>query len=122
TRSDALLTRSPLNGELPLHPVRLACVKHAASVQSEPGSNSSVRSQLQSSNSLDSAIHPLDESGQRTVGLRRIRMHPPPTALASCEHSSLGTPTPPESPRSRAARREAGGPSPQDPHLSIADC
>ena len=36
----ALLTRPPLTG-LPL-PVRLACVKHAASVRSEPGSNSQV--------------------------------------------------------------------------------
>ena len=36
----ALLTRPPLT-ELPL-PVRLACVKHAASVRSEPGSNSQV--------------------------------------------------------------------------------
>ncbi|WOH14934.1 hypothetical protein DCAR_0934464 [Daucus carota subsp. sativus] len=35
--SYALLTRPPL--ETPL-PVRLACVKHAASVHPEPGSNS----------------------------------------------------------------------------------
>ena len=34
----ALLTRPPL----PLLTVRLACVKHAASVRSEPGSNSQV--------------------------------------------------------------------------------
>ena len=33
-----LLTRPPL----PLLTVRLACVKHAASVRSEPGSNSQV--------------------------------------------------------------------------------
>ena len=46
TRSDVLLTRSPLAiREQALHAaVRLACVKHAASVQSEPGSNSSVQS------------------------------------------------------------------------------
>src|SRR5512137_1421266 len=38
----ALLTRAPLSREqAPLH-VRLACVKHAASVRSEPGSNSPV--------------------------------------------------------------------------------
>ncbi|NDF69833.1 MAG: hypothetical protein EB131_01645 [Betaproteobacteria bacterium] len=43
-RSDALLTRSPLTLEQAPKSVRLACVKHAASVQSEPGSNSSVRS------------------------------------------------------------------------------
>ena len=37
-----LLTRSPLGvQELPqVHPVRLACLRHAASVRSEPGSNS----------------------------------------------------------------------------------
>jgi hypothetical protein len=38
TCSYALLTRPPLT----LLPVRLACVKHAASVHSEPGSNSQV--------------------------------------------------------------------------------
>ena len=42
----ALLTRSPLNlisfgrNRIPLSPVRLACVRHAASVRPEPGSNS----------------------------------------------------------------------------------
>ena len=42
----ALLTRSPLNlasigrSRFPLSPVRLACVRHAASVRPEPGSNS----------------------------------------------------------------------------------
>ena len=46
TRSDVLLTRSPLaiREQAPYAAVRLACVKHAASVQSEPGSNSSVQS------------------------------------------------------------------------------
>ena len=44
--SHALLTRSPLNltsldrSRIPLSPVRLACVRHAASVRPEPGSNS----------------------------------------------------------------------------------
>ena len=44
--SHALLTRSPLNltsfdrNRIPLSPVRLACVRHAASVRPEPGSNS----------------------------------------------------------------------------------
>ncbi len=44
-----LLTRAPLgNTVLPperfssVHPVRLACVKHAASVRPEPGSNSQL--------------------------------------------------------------------------------
>ena len=46
----ALLTRPPLELNLPgrslsnLIPVRLACVKHAASVRPEPGSNSDVQS------------------------------------------------------------------------------
>ena len=46
----ALLTRPPLEHEpssrnLPFHvPARLACVKHAASVRPEPGSNSDVQS------------------------------------------------------------------------------
>src|SRR5687768_9760869 len=38
--SDSLLTRSPLDGYC--YPVRLACLSHAASVQAEPGSNSSI--------------------------------------------------------------------------------
>ena len=46
----ALLTRPPLEYRLPSRrlsssiPVRLACVKHAASVRPEPGSNSDVQS------------------------------------------------------------------------------
>jgi hypothetical protein len=42
--SYALLTRPPLVSIFRKRPatVRLACVKHAASVQSEPGSNSSI--------------------------------------------------------------------------------
>ena len=41
-----LLTRAPLatKEQAPRAAVRLACVKHAASVQSEPGSNSLVQS------------------------------------------------------------------------------
>ena len=40
-----LLTRPPLDAweQAPIVSVRLACVRHAASVQSEPGSNSSVK-------------------------------------------------------------------------------
>ena len=46
----ALLTRPPLEHSLPFRrtsnyvPARLACVKHAASVRPEPGSNSYVQS------------------------------------------------------------------------------
>ena len=40
----ALLTRSPLySGSYPPFRARLACVRHAASVDSEPGSNSPVK-------------------------------------------------------------------------------
>ena len=38
-----LLTRSPLSYPLRGNRVRLACVRHAASVDSEPGSNSHVK-------------------------------------------------------------------------------
>ena len=38
--SHALLTRSPLSNHRSNYPVRLACVRHAASVRPEPGSNS----------------------------------------------------------------------------------
>src|SRR6185369_11315106 len=40
--SHALLTRPPLSPEQAPDHVRLACVRHAASVRSEPGSNSQV--------------------------------------------------------------------------------
>ena len=42
--SHVLLTRSPLASPRKGSPVRLACVKHAASVRPEPGSNSPSRS------------------------------------------------------------------------------
>ena len=52
----ALLTRPPLNykeslrKDLPDSPVRLACVRHAASVHPEPGSNSHVKISFPSGN------------------------------------------------------------------------
>ena len=51
----ALLTRPPLEYQFPFRrtsiniPARLACVKHAASVRPEPGSNSDVQSFILSS-------------------------------------------------------------------------
>ena len=54
----ALLTRPPLELQLPsrristIIPARLACVKHAASVRPEPGSNSDVQSFILSSPTL----------------------------------------------------------------------
>src|SRR5690242_21350471 len=42
--SHVLLTRTPLySRSCPRFPVRLACVRHAASVDSEPGSNSRLK-------------------------------------------------------------------------------
>ena len=45
-----LRTRSPLGAKVqaPQHPVRLACVRHAASVRPEPGSNSPMESDFSS--------------------------------------------------------------------------
>ena len=53
--SHALLTRSPLSPpvQAPEDPVRLACVKHAASVRPEPESNSPQKN-LQSADITDS--------------------------------------------------------------------
>ena len=54
----ALLTRPPLEYQFPFRrtsiniPARLACVKHAASVRPEPGSNSDVQSYILSSPTL----------------------------------------------------------------------
>ena len=54
----ALLTRPPLEYQFPFRrtsfniPARLACVKHAASVRPEPGSNSDVQSFILSSPTL----------------------------------------------------------------------
>src|SRR5207245_9947815 len=42
-----LRTRLPLNLELPPDPVRLACVRHAASVRPEPGSNSPMNEEFE---------------------------------------------------------------------------
>src|SRR2546422_2750867 len=53
-----LRTRLPLNGELPPRPVRLACVRHAASVRPEPGSNSPMRIRSEEHTSeLQSRLH-----------------------------------------------------------------
>src|SRR5438477_11988417 len=66
-----LLTRSPLGlprGYPRLDLVRLACVKHAASVRPEPGSNSPSRSRaaeapLDQGELVVGATHPSDRSG-----------------------------------------------------------
>src|SRR6185295_7480005 len=100
---------------------RLACVKHAASVQSEPGSNSSVRSLLQSPNSLDSRRPtPLDGTWNSTRSTAHLRK--PPTALASCEHSSFGiSPSTPNTrcTASRASSAKGSRPSTHTYRLQI---
>ena len=68
---------------------RLACVKHAASVQSEPGSNSSVQSHT--SNSIDVGPIPI----QRLAPSDQNKTSPPSLAgqeqLASCEHQNVSS-------------------------------
>ena len=63
----ALLTRPPLENMIPktqalsssCSPVRLACVRHAASVHPEPGSNSQFKLQVRSVLSFPSKSFPL---------------------------------------------------------------
>ena len=60
-----LLTRSPLSPRMqaPLDPVRLACVKHAASVHPEPGSNSPTKTK--------------NKTHQKTAGKKTIQPKKP---------------------------------------------
>jgi hypothetical protein len=53
-----LLTRLPLGSQLPKTPVRLACVRYAASVHPEPGSNSPFDSMLLSKINVDTSKPP----------------------------------------------------------------
>ena len=91
---------------------RLACVKHAASVQSEPGSNSSVRSCA--SKLISTLALPLSASARG----QDVRLDPlsGPSLTASCEHfvclGSLRT-----IPRGTALR----APHTKHPHLSVAN-
>ena len=68
----ALLTRPPLEYRLPSRrtsngiPARLACVKHAASVRPEPGSNSYVQS--------FSHLRPAPESARQSQSLPQSSM------------------------------------------------
>src|SRR4051812_1315899 len=97
--------------ELPPARVRLACVKHAASVQSEPGSNSSVEKlDLYTSNSID--VGPIPSPA--LTALNRTRL------FASCEHfGSVDHPNNPPATRLAPCRQAVSRhPKPERPHLS----
>ena len=98
---------------------RLACVKHAASVQSEPGSNSSVRS-LQVNSSQRWPYRPPLPRNDKTFGL-------PPSLETSltalCEHFvCLGSPLPLRHPRITSMTARHRAPDHEYPHLSVANC
>ena len=86
---------------------RLACVKHAASVQSEPGSNSSVDLSYYFQSKTHSNAHPEGWT-------RAIRPRPNSPHIASCEHQLH------ESPRQQPKdhhRRHPPAPTPIDCEL-----
>ena len=79
--SHALLTRLPLSPDRSLDHVRLACVRHAASVRSEPGSNSQVENQIlnypwmeSSKGSLRFDEFPTNMKRRNPLGLRATRL------------------------------------------------
>src|SRR5690349_23311261 len=79
-----LLTRSPL-----IHPrkgftVRLACVKHAASVRPEPGSNSPLMSKL------DNTTNPTTKQGQQMRRHPEVTPTPKKQILRSTRRHDLG--------------------------------
>ena len=93
--------------------VRLACVRHAASVQSEPGSNSSVQSKnSQSSSKVPSPKDPIKD-------LQDLRTSKP------CEHFIFRLPPRPIPSNSKLAPRlRQNSPQsthPKCPHLSAVD-
>ena len=87
----ALLTRPPLESYLPPRrasskiPVRLACVKHAASVRPEPGSNSDVQSFIRVSGSASALAKalPLPHKTRR-FSLRNLTVYNLPCLLSRC--------------------------------------
>src|SRR6188472_2818005 len=100
-----LLTRSPLVYSRRSLTARLACVKHAASVRPEPGSNSPLKSSDDRSEDrfIDSLEYPgkswSPESGtgsyQRTVGkhrgTERVRTAEPADGALQINSSTFGT-------------------------------
>ena len=89
---------------------RLACVKHAASVQSEPGSNSSVRSLQVTQSTL--APFPSPSVARLRTGTRHF---------ASYEHQNFLNVSPESAciAVSSAAGFDQGTQGPQHPHLSV---
>src|SRR3954464_10230019 len=82
TRSYAILTRPPLT----LLPVRLACVKHAASVRSEPGSNSQVHQRDQAEASSRGRL--IDQAPLTTLD---VKARYQPTPPADPAHGTTGS-------------------------------
>src|ERR1700686_2662814 len=87
-----LLTRSPLESRQRALSVRLACVKHAASVRPEPGSNSPNKTQTDPIQRNLTNSHPNDDTKKHhthTTGTAQVRQKnnnkqkPPNTLLSS---------------------------------------
>ena len=79
-----LLTRSPLYSRPEGHfRARLACIRHAASVHSEPGSNSPVESCMRSA-----SVTKATEAQRRYFGIGRLRKRVPECLSCPCRTSS----------------------------------
>ena len=135
---------------MPPTPVRLACVKHAASVQSEPGSNSSVQFPTPHNSWRKIALPPLEPKPQSPLA-RNPEAHLEPTSAQSLHSILVQVPVPlpqhpavskvpgptriPQPPAPSLFRKSPGSPdtpanpiSPktagttnQHPHLSVAE-
>ena len=74
----ALLTRPPLSKARRLYSVRLACVRHAASVNPEPGSNSHVKisSRSEPSSIAGFLVLPVTYCVRTSLDVREFLMEP----------------------------------------------
>jgi hypothetical protein len=95
-----LLTRSPLEYPRRSLSARLACVKHAASVRPEPGSNSPLKNNTHNHNPKKAAIHGKKEP---TPGKKQTSSYSPESLPYQRNHPS--TPTPPPTPQKEAQTR-----------------
>src|SRR5579875_3244405 len=86
-----LLTRSPLEHPRKGLSVRLACVKHAASVRPEPGSNSPNKNHLKN-NLTKQTKQPHPHPGKRRHGQKQQQTKPPNTLLSSQTTPLAGNP------------------------------